>query len=163
NTSAIQLRVVAAAPSTAPVADPAPPAGRLAQYAAFACPSSWVTIDEHPAAADYLLACDDHGTKYLLEPAAWQGSAKNASARAEHEPGTNAWVVDYQLGAEGTRVLARLSRKLMDSGQLLAMVVDGRVLSAASFNGVVTDGSVQVGGNLDKTKANALADELAGR
>jgi len=126
------------------------------ELAAFTCPTGRVTT---AAASGRDVACDDHGKTYLLAPAAYDGQA--ASASAVIPDGRTDWAVNVQLDAEGARALKKLSTDLVTSGDEVALVIDGVVVSSATFNGVITDGSMQITGGFTEKSPTALADRLS--
>ena len=80
---------------------------------------------------------EDAGTKYLLSPAAIEGTdLKSADAGVPAQ--SVAWQVNLSLGGDGKSVFAELSRKMVGTGQRFAIVLDGQVISAPEFTGVIT-------------------------
>lgn len=128
----------------------------LSRLAHFTCPRGDLPVSNPHS---YLIACDTTKNRYLLAPAAWQGRVQNATAG--YAAGT--WAVDFSLDAGGTRALDTQSRELYMSRGRLALVLGGRVLSAPGFDGVITDGAVQIAGDFNETTANALVGRLTGR
>ena len=121
----------------------------------FTCPAR-----PTPAPPDELqVACDGDGTKYLLEPAAVDGGV--LSATSEIPQGQVSWVVTLQLDDPATAALADLSRELVGTETQVALVVDGEVLSAPTFVGVIETGQLQISGGGELTEQDAA--ELAGR
>jgi preprotein translocase subunit SecD len=127
-----------------------------AEFAAFTCPEDGVTT---VAASERDLACDDEGNKYLLAAAAYDGSAVSASAVIPE--GLANWSVNVKLDSQGARAMTKLSTDSAGTGELVAFVVDGVVLSATAFDGVVTTGELQITGGLDEKSATALAERLS--
>jgi len=127
-----------------------------AELAAFTCPEEGAAA---VVAAERDLACDAHGTKFLLEPAAYAGFA--ASATAEMPAQRAIWAVNVKLDAEGARVFTKLSAELTTSGDRLALVIDGVVLAAPQFEGTITTGDFQIVGGFTERSARALAERLS--
>jgi len=146
----IQLRRVIAAVSPG---DAHP--GR-AELAAFTCPEAGVTA---VVAAERDLACDAHGTKYLLEPASYAGVAASATAAMPAQQAT--WAVNVKLDADGARIFTKLSAEFTASGDRVAIVVDGVVLAAPGFEGTITTGDFQIVGGFTEKSARALAERLS--
>jgi preprotein translocase subunit SecD len=128
-------------------------------FNAYRCPAKG-TVNDVPDQP--LVTCgtgDDAQTKYLLSPAAIEGTdLKSASAGIPQQ--SVSWQVNLTLGGEGKQVFADLSRAMAGSPQQFAVVLDGRVISAPTFNGVIPDGSAQISGNFTEASANSLATSL---
>jgi preprotein translocase subunit SecD len=131
--------------------------------------------DDEPA--DYIIACGnkaDGFTKYLLAPAAVEGTAVS-SAIAELAT-TNQWQVDLTFTASGASAWQELTAKAyaVNNGQqstscsppegcnAVAMVVDGRVVSAPFITsaGGISAGMAQIAGGLTRQSADQLAAVL---
>lgn len=112
------------------------------------------------AAADEPLAtCDDAGVKYSLEPASIVGGIESASASIPE--GQETWVVTLGLDAEATRTFADLTADLAVSRLQVAVVIDGRVVTAPMVQAPIADGRLQIAGDFTEESATALADRLA--
>jgi preprotein translocase subunit SecD len=128
-------------------------------FNAYSCPSDKV-VDDNPDQP--LVTCgtgDDAGTKYLLSPAAIEGTDLD-SASAGVAQGQVQWQVNLTLGGDGKQVFSDLSRAMAGSEKQFAVVLDGRVISAPTFNGVIPNGSAQITGSFDEASANSLATSL---
>ncbi|GAA2144555.1 protein translocase subunit SecD [Nocardioides koreensis] len=128
-------------------------------FNAYSCPSDKV-VEDNPDQP--LVTCgtgDDAGTKYLLSPAAIEGTDLD-SASAGVAQGQVQWQVNLTLGGDGKQVFADLSRAMAGSEKQFAVVLDGRVISAPTFNGVIPNGSAQITGNFNENSANSLATSL---
>jgi preprotein translocase subunit SecD len=131
--------------------------------------------DDEPA--DFIIACGnkaDGFTKYLLAPAAVEGTALS-SASAEFAT-TNQWQVDLTFTASGANAWQKLTAKAyaVNNGHpdqtcsppkgcnAVAMVVDGSVLSAPFITsaGGISAGVAQISGGLTRQSADQLADVL---
>jgi preprotein translocase subunit SecD len=132
----------------------------LAKYQAFTCPAKGT---EAPPVADDpnqpLITCDENGVKYLLSKAVIEGtSLKSASAGIPQN--STAWAVMLQLKGSARKTFADISRKLFNNGGQFAIVLDGKVLSAPGFDGVITDGNAQITGTFSESEATSLANSL---
>jgi hypothetical protein len=120
------------------------------------------TCPDRPAAAptdEAELACDAHGTKYLLGGAAVEGGVLDAQAiRAQ---GSVGWTVALQLDDEATRELGDLTKELVGSTTQVALVLDGEVLSAPTIMSAIDTGQLQLAGDFTKTEATELAARLS--
>nr|WP_202107244.1 protein translocase subunit SecD [Agromyces seonyuensis] len=141
-----------------------------AEYDDFDC-SSVDEGDANVAPADEpLVTCDATGTvKYLLGPVEVSGETISDASAGLVTTSTGAttgeWAVNLVFDAEGTKQFAEVSERLYGlSGQTprdqFAFVLDGRVLSAPSMNGVITDGKPQITGSFTQESSKALADQL---
>lgn len=139
------------------------------KFATFTCPEIGVLqpVDdpEQP-----LVTCDEEGNRYLLTKAVIEGtSVKDASASA---PGTTSsgteWTVNLKLSDRGDAVtkFTKISETLLNNKNTntpptqFAIVLDGVVLSAPQFEGLITNGEPQITGDFNETTANSLADSL---
>jgi preprotein translocase subunit SecD len=132
----------------------------LAKYQAFTCPAKGT---EAPPVADDpsqpLITCDENGVKYLLSKAVIEGtSLKSASAGIPQN--STAWAVMLGLKGSARKTFADISRKLFNNGGQFAIVLDGKVLSAPGFEGVITDGNAQITGTFSESEATSLANSL---
>jgi preprotein translocase subunit SecD len=137
----------------------APPQEAIDAFAAYTCPSTELPVDDPTT---YLVTCgtdDDAATKYLLSPAAIEGTdLKDASAGVPQ--GQFAWQVNLTLGGDGKKVFADLSDAMAGTEQQFAVVLDGQVISAPNFEGRIPDGNAQISGNFTQTSAESLATSL---
>jgi preprotein translocase subunit SecD len=137
----------------------APPQKAIDAYNAYTCPTTELPKDDPTT---WLVTCgtdDDAATKYLLSPAAIEGTdLKEASAGIPQ--GGVAWQVNLTLGGDGKKVFADLSDSMAGSDQQFAVVLDGQVISAPNFEGRIPDGNAQISGSFNKTSAESLATSL---
>ena len=64
------------------------------------------------------------------------------------------------LGGDGKKVFADLSNAMAGSEQQFAVVLDGMVISAPTFEGRIPDGNAQISGNFTQKSAESLATSL---
>jgi preprotein translocase subunit SecD len=127
---------------------------------------------------DYIVACSDDGqTKYLLAPAAVEGS-QIGSAAAVVDPTTNQWLVQVNFKGSGKNDWFNLTKKAYqadpsqsfqtcltvntDKGcNSIAITLDGIVQSAPSsqVNGIA-GGQTQITGQFTQDEARTLANVL---
>lgn len=108
--------------------------------------------------------CGKDGNGYLLGPVELDRS-NIAKASAEHDKQTVAWVVRLTLDEEGKTKFARLTEELAGKPQgenLLAIVVDGRVISAPAVSGAVLGGEVDISANFTEAQARQMVTEITG-
>jgi preprotein translocase subunit SecD len=138
----------------------APPQEAIDAYTAYTCPTTTLPEDDPTT---WLVTCgteDDAATKYLLSPAAIEGvDLKTADAVAPNGQVTQ-WQVNLELGGDGKQVFADLSEAMANNGQQFAIVLDGQVISAPTFEGRIPDGNAQITGSFNKTSAESLATSL---
>jgi preprotein translocase subunit SecD len=138
----------------------APPQEAIDAFAAYTCPTAKLPVDDPTT---WLVTCgteDDAATKYLLSPAAIEGTdLKSASALAPSTQNTQ-WQVNLELGGDGKKAFADLSDSMAGTEQQFAVVLDGQVISAPNFEGRIPDGNAQITGNFNKTSAESLATSL---
>jgi preprotein translocase subunit SecD len=132
----------------------------LAKYQAFTCPAKGqeaAPVTDDPDQP--LITCDENGVKYLLSKAVIEGtSLKSASAGIPQN--STAWAVSLGLKGGARKTFADISRKLFNNGGQFAIVLDGKVLSAPGFDGVITDGNAQITGTFSESEATSLANSL---
>jgi preprotein translocase subunit SecD len=175
-----------AAPSALPSGSPAPqasPAGApvdqplkwmddpgskwLAKFAAFTCPSG---KEQAAPVADVkdqpLISCDKDGNKLLLSASLIEGTQLR-SATAGIPANQVQWVVDLTFGGAARRVFADVTRAIANQPSALtgqqkqfAIVLDGRVISAPTVNGVIPNGQAQISGDFSQIEAQTLANSL---
>jgi preprotein translocase subunit SecD len=138
-----------------------PPTGCLAEYASFVCPPKGAP----PAADDPnkpLITCDDTGTaKYLLSQAVILGTQLKSASAFPPQQSVTTWGVQLKLkGGQPTKDFASISRQLLSNQGKFAIVLDGVVISAPGFNGVIPDGTAQITGSFTENSANSLANSL---
>lgn len=104
--------------------------------------------------------CDPStGTTYLLAKADVVGGVLDAVASM---PANQvAWSVTVSFDPEASAQLARVTTQLAGSGQQLAMVVEGRVVSAPTVESPITGGRLTIAGTFTKASAESLARALS--
>ena len=128
----------------------------VAVYNAFTCPPA-TAVDDNPTIP--LVTCDAQNNKYLLSPALIEGTNIN-SASAGIPQNQVQWAVNIQLDSTGSEVQRKLSQAMAGSSDQFAIVLDGQVISAPTFEGVITNGSSQITGNFTESEAKSLATSL---
>jgi preprotein translocase subunit SecD len=137
----------------------APDAASIKAFNDFTCPSSKPIVD---SADKPLVTCgtgDDAATKYLLSPAAVEGTDLTGASAGIPQNQVQ-WQVDLSIGGQGKQVFADLSQNMVGTDKQFAIVLDGKVISAPTFNGVITNGDAQISGNFTEASANSLATSL---
>lgn len=132
----------------------------LKKFAAFTCPAdgSAPAVNDDPYQP--LITCDNNGLKYLLSSAAILGTDLQ-SASAGIPANEVSWAVMLTLkGGDPRTRFADISRQLLNNGGAFAIVLDGVVLSAPGFSGVIPDGTAQITGSFNEQSATSLANSL---
>ncbi len=138
----------------------------VAVYDAYTCPSKTQPVDDPTIP---LVTCSQNPDptthqyiKYLLSPAQIEGTdITSASAGAPgSQQGQVQWTVNLQLKNPGADQQLKLSQAMAGTSDQFAIVLDGLVISAPTFQGVIPDGSSQITGNFSETEAKSLATSL---
>ena len=115
------------------------------------------------------VACsEDRQAKYVLGPSVMVGGEiADASSRAAVNPQTGQPTGGYEVAltvsGEAQAKYAEVSRYMLplpDPRNQLAAVLDGQVISAPYFQGVITGGQASISGNFTAESAKLLADQL---
>ncbi|MFL6023156.1 MAG: protein translocase subunit SecD, partial [Marmoricola sp.] len=135
----------------------------LAKFAAYTCPKDGA--DTPPIADDPdqpLITCGtgkNKDSKFLLSKSVIEGTElKRASAGIPQQQAV--WAVNLTLKGGASKTFAKVSRTLFNNGGQFAIVLDGKVISYAGFNGIITDGSAQITGGFNEKSATSLANSL---
>lgn len=111
-----------------------------------------------PKPAAESIACDESGIVYRLAPAEITGGV--ATAEAEKPANLTDWVVALSFDAKATPAFGTMTRELAGTNKLLAIVLDGQVISAPTIQDAVEDGRVQIGGTFTQDQAEKIAAQL---
>jgi preprotein translocase subunit SecD len=147
-----------------------PDAKSVAAYNAFSCdegantPSKNVdpktgkaTVGDDPKLP--LLACDAQGQKFLLSVSMVEGTDLDSASAGIPQNQLN-WVVNLDFNGHGSDEFAKISQALYGTQKLFAIVLDGKVLSAPTMNGIITNGQAEISGNFNQASAQSLALSL---
>jgi len=131
-------------------------------YNSYSCPAKKPVED---VADKFLVTCGteaegEANVKFLLSPAAVEGTDLTGADAAAPSQNNATWIVQLSLGGEGKQVFADLSRAMVGTNQEFAVVLDGQVISHPGFTGVIPNGDAQITGNFNKTSAQSLATSL---
>jgi preprotein translocase subunit SecD len=97
--------------------------------------------------------------KYLLSKAVIEGTELDSSSAGIPQNDVN-WVVNLEIGGDGKDDFTKISRALYGTEDQFAIVLDSKVLSAPTMNGIITNGNAQISGNFTETSATSLATSL---
>ena len=134
-----------------------------AAFAALDCSKTGATKGGAADPTKYLVTCSTDGAlKYLLEPAAVQGT-EISSAQAGIAQGGAGWQVNLGFTSAGAQQFAdtttKLSKQQPPQNQF-AITLDGLVQSAPRVNEPILGGSAQITGSFTPDQAKALANVL---
>ncbi len=135
----------------------------VAVYNAFTCPAKTPVVDD-PSIP--LVTCSDKPdpntgqyVKYLLSPALIEGTSIT-SASAGIPQNQVQWAVNLQLDGKGSDTQLKLSQAMAGTQDQFAIVLDGKVISAPVYQGVIAGGTSQITGNFTESEAKSLATSL---
>ena len=101
--------------------------------------------------------------KYVLKPAFIRGTEITSAAAQLPQQGAGGWVVTLSFDSEGASKLAEISGQLVNlppPTNQFAIVLDGVVVSAPSFEEQILGGEAQISGNFTAQEAEDLANVL---
>jgi preprotein translocase subunit SecD len=134
-----------------------PSAEACAALADLACPTEAQDLDD-----DYLLACGTDAYRkvgFLLAVAEITEGIESAEAG---KPEDHGWVIDLTLSPDATKAFAELTAELAGTGRQVALVADGKVISAPAPATAIEDGRVRLElGDVGQKAASDLAERLA--
>ncbi|QSR28098.1 hypothetical protein CFH99_20980 [Nocardioides aromaticivorans] len=120
-----------------------------------ACTTSPTT---QPAPDSTTTACDLEGVAHQLGPAELVGGVDRAEAAEGPDGG---WLITIDLDTEAAATFADLTTELSGTGQQVAIVSGGTIVSAPTIQTPITDGRVQITGpEISQVEALTLADAL---
>ena len=114
----------------------------------------------HDDAAAPLVTCDGGEYRYDLGPVFLDGDRVGKASSGPSEFG-DGHVVTIEFDAEGARTWADFTTA--NVGNQVAILINGRVLSAPSIQSPITGGAAQITGNFTAAEADQLARQLVGR
>lgn len=137
-----------------------PDAESLAAFEAFTCPPPGQPVDVVDDPDKPLVTCDELGRKLLLSVAMIEGTDLAGATTRPPDQQSVEWGVDLDFDRQGTEAFAEISRALVDTQKLFAIVLDGQVISAPTMNGLILDGNAQITGQFSQAEAESLATSL---
>jgi len=142
--------------------------GLMKKFNDFTC-SAEETLGLSEAPSDRpLVTCDDTGVyKYILGPVEMSGEtitdAVAQVAATSTGASTGQWVVQITLDKKGTKTFGEISTRMHgqpEPANMFAFVLDSKVLSAPTMNGVILDGRPSISGSFTQETAQVLANQL---
>jgi preprotein translocase subunit SecD len=132
-----------------------PDPASLRRFERFVCGESEVRdVPSKP-----IVACDEDGNKYLLSPAIIEGTQLNDAGFGIPDQQVQ-YVVNLDFNGEATDTFAEVTRAIVGTNEMFAIVLDGEVLSAPVVTNPITDGNAQISGNFTASSAESLANSL---
>ena len=151
-----------AAPSSGDAASTTPVTQEqaAAEYATLTCSDDADATRDVDLPDSYLATCSEDGTtKYLLGPTVIEGTdVTSASAGTMQQTGE--WVVTVDFNSSASSTWATYTAQAAAARSAVAIVLDGRVVSAPTVQSAITGGSTQITGNFNQTDAESLANQL---
>ena len=111
-----------------------------------------------------LVASGPYHDKYILGPVLIDGRDV-AQAFAVRTSTFSGWQVEFRLTPEGVKKFAIATANAVHAqppGNQIAIIVDGRVISAPIVQAPIRNGNGVITGNYDEQRAKALAAQLEG-
>lgn len=142
--------------------------GLMQQFNDFTC-SADETLGLSEAPTDRpLVTCDDTGLyKYILGPVEMGGEtitdATAQVAATSSGASTGQWVVQITLDKAGAKTFGEISSRMYgqpEPANMFAFVLDSKVISAPTMNGLILDGRPSISGNFTQESAQVLANQL---
>ncbi|MEO5710441.1 MAG: protein translocase subunit SecD [Nocardioidaceae bacterium] len=139
----------------------------LQKFATYTCPTgkkAAAPVDDKQA--EPLVTCDGQGNKLLLSAAMIEGTQlKSASAGIPQNQVQ--WVVNLTFNGSARKTFATVTQQIANQTSALtgqqkqfAIVLDGKVISAPTVNGVIPNGQAEISGSFSQTEAQTLANSL---
>jgi preprotein translocase subunit SecD len=140
----------------------------LKKFAAYTCPTgdkATAPIDDSPTRP--LVTCDEDGNKYLLSVPLIEGTQLKSATAAPPNQQNVQWTVNLAFDGTARKTFANVTERIANqtsplSGQQkqFAIVLDGKVISAPTVNGVIPNGQAEISGSFTQATAQALANSL---
>jgi preprotein translocase subunit SecD len=146
----------------------------FAQYQDFDCSTLDVAQTNVAPTDEPLITCEPDGagnytSKFLLGPVEVAGEtisdATSGLIANSQGVSTGQWGVYITFNDKGTSQFAEVTTRLVgvpetDPRNRFAIVLDGKVISAPTTQGIITDGKPQISGSFTQQSAKTLADQL---
>jgi preprotein translocase subunit SecD len=134
-----------------------PPAEWVQKFNDYTCPTTTSDIADNPT--EPLVTCDPDGTtKYLLSPAIIEGTDVTSASYGIPQNQVQ-YAVNLDFNGHGSKRFGEATSAIAGTGQLMAITLDGQVISAATNEQRIT-GSAQITGNFSQSEAKSLATSL---
>jgi preprotein translocase subunit SecD len=140
-----------------------------AQYTKLDCSkaSDRATAGQSAKAGDPTVACGQVNNawyKYLLGPAAVNGTEVNKAQAVFDTQGASGWQVQMDFNSSGSKKFADITGKLAQNQSPqneFGIVLDGEVVSSPYVSQSITGGQAQISGSFTQQEAQSLANMLS--
>ncbi len=114
-----------------------------------------------------LIGSDPYPSKYILGPVLVDGADVAEAIAVQTKPltGPPGWEVEFRLTVEGANKFAAATSKAVSAQSprdQIAIIVDGRVVSAPIVQSPIRNGRGVISGNFNEQQARTLAAQLSG-
>ncbi|MEM5517536.1 protein translocase subunit SecD [Henriciella sp. AS95] len=130
-------------------------AGRMTFNMADSSPSSIAAAETGRPRPGFELVQDENGISYLINRTPVVTGSDIATANQGYDPDDNSPAVDFRLTGSGAERFGRTTAN--NRGELFAIVLDGKVMSAPRINEPIWGGNVQITGSFSMQEAQDLA------
>lgn len=124
--------------------------------------STTLKVGKDPKKA--VVACGEGGSKYILGPSEIEGT-RLTKATSGWDPQGGRWVVSIEFDSEGGDTFAKVTGRLIGlktPRNQFAIVLDGKVISAAAPETTISGGRAQISGaGITQTTSATLANQLS--
>ncbi len=141
----------------------------LEKFSKFTCPQGSATAAPvNDNKSEPLITCDTDGNKMLLSVPMIEGTQlKSASAVPPNQQSVN-WTVALNFDSSGRKIFADVTQQIANATSALsgqqkqfAIVLDGKVISAPTVDGIINNGSAEIRSTTFTQKsAQSLANSL---
>jgi preprotein translocase subunit SecD len=139
----------------------------LAKFSKFTCPTSKTPPPVVDNPDKPLITCDEDGNKVLLSTALIEGTQLKSAQAAPPNQQNVQWTVNLTFDSAARKTFAGVTQQIANQTSPLtsqqkqfAIVLDGKVISAPTVNGVINNGQAEISGNFTQTSAQSLANSL---
>jgi preprotein translocase subunit SecD len=139
----------------------------LAKFSKFTCPTGKTppAVEDNPETP--LITCDEDGNKLLLSSALIEGTQLKSAQATPPNQQTVQWTVNLTFDSVARKTFAGVTQQIANQTSPLtnqqkqfAIVLDGKVISAPTVNGIINNGQAEISGSFTQTSAQALANSL---
>ncbi|MGI9157974.1 MAG: protein translocase subunit SecD [Marmoricola sp.] len=137
-----------------------PDPASVKKFLTYTCPAKTKSLAPTADNPDKpLITCDDQQQKYLLSKSLIEGTQLKSASYGTPANGVG-WAVNLSFKSDARDIFANVTRKLNGTGQQFAIVLDGKVISAAQVNSPILDGNAQITGSFTQAEAKSLSNSL---
>jgi preprotein translocase subunit SecD len=140
----------------------------LQRFSKFTCPvkgKAAPPVNDVPKQP--LITCDEDGNKLLLSATLIEGTQLKSAAATPPNQQNVQWTVNLTFNGAARKTFATVTQQIANQTSPLtnqqkqfAIVLDGKVISAPTVNGVINNGQAEISGSFTQTSAQSLASSL---